>query len=325
VTTGWAIYAPMGFEARALRAGLRTAEGSGRTGGVVLRTGVGPRRARRAAGIRPAPSVVAIAGLCGGLRPDLRPGDVVVADDVRVDALTAGANPAPIRLPAAPVLAAALRRHGLTVHTGTVISTDHLVSGADRDRLAVTGALAADLESVWLLSGRTEAALACVRVIADPAPGGLLRPATLAHLRTALRTLPAVAAGLVEWAAATTVRRMLLTAPRTFCADPDDPAAADADVVLVLGSANSSNSRRLVETAQRSGTQAYLVDDAAGVDLRWLAGATTVGVIAGASARPRLVGQTVAVLRGLGARDIDEHVETTEDVRFTLPEEVRPA
>ena len=57
--------------------------------------------------------------------------------------------------------------------------------------------------------------------------------------------------------------------------------ADEADLVLVLGSANSSNSRRLVEVAQRAGTPAHLVDDVGAVDLRWLAGARTVGVTAG--------------------------------------------
>nr|WP_240942588.1 4-hydroxy-3-methylbut-2-enyl diphosphate reductase [Planosporangium thailandense] len=99
--------------------------------------------------------------------------------------------------------------------------------------------------------------------------------------------------------------------------------AADADVVLVVGSANSSNSRRLVEVAERAGAAAYLVDDAAGVDLRWLAGARTVGVTAGASAPPALVDEVVGALRGLGPQAVHERSDTVEDVRFTLPKEVR--
>ena len=67
--------------------------------------------------------------------------------------------------------------------------------------------------------------------------------------------------------------------------------AADSDVVLVAGSANSSNSLRLVETAQRAGTPAYLVDSAQDIELGWLAGASTVGVAAGASAPPAMVGR----------------------------------
>ena len=100
------------------------------------------------------------------------------------------------------------------------------------------------------------------------------------------------------------------------------PVAARSDAVLVLGSVNSSNSRRLVEVAQRAGTAAYLIDDAKDIDLRWLAGATTIGVSAGASAPPRLVDDVIEVLRALGVRDVTEHTATTEDVQFTLPKEV---
>ncbi|MGW4467162.1 4-hydroxy-3-methylbut-2-enyl diphosphate reductase [Micromonospora sp. NPDC004704] len=100
--------------------------------------------------------------------------------------------------------------------------------------------------------------------------------------------------------------------------------AAEADLVLVVGSANSSNSLRLVEVASRAGTPAHLVDDVGAVDLRWLAGVRTVGVTAGASAPPHLVDQTVAALVGLGAQAVRERTTSTEDVHFTLPKEKRP-
>jgi 4-hydroxy-3-methylbut-2-enyl diphosphate reductase len=99
--------------------------------------------------------------------------------------------------------------------------------------------------------------------------------------------------------------------------------AAESDVVLVAGSANSSNSRRLVETAERAGTPAYLVDDAGDIKLGWLAGASTVGITAGASAPPAVVSQIVAALSGLGPVDVSERVITTESIRFGLPKEVR--
>jgi 4-hydroxy-3-methylbut-2-en-1-yl diphosphate reductase len=98
--------------------------------------------------------------------------------------------------------------------------------------------------------------------------------------------------------------------------------AAAADVVLVVGSTNSSNSRRLVEVAEREGTTAHLVDDAGDVDLRWLAGAHRVGVTAGASAPPRLVDELLDCLRGLGPVEETETVAAEEDIRFTLPREV---
>jgi len=98
--------------------------------------------------------------------------------------------------------------------------------------------------------------------------------------------------------------------------------AGQCDVVLVVGSTNSSNSQRLVEVAERAGVAAYLVDDASDVRLDWIAGARTVGITAGASAPPRLVDELVGCLRGLGTVDVHEHHTVTEDVTFTLPREV---
>jgi 4-hydroxy-3-methylbut-2-enyl diphosphate reductase len=99
--------------------------------------------------------------------------------------------------------------------------------------------------------------------------------------------------------------------------------ADDAELVLVVGSTNSSNSLRLVEVARRDGASAFLVDDVGEVDLAWLAGVTTIGVSAGASAPPELVTELVTALGGLGRLDIAERSVTTETVRFTLPKEVR--
>jgi 4-hydroxy-3-methylbut-2-en-1-yl diphosphate reductase len=100
--------------------------------------------------------------------------------------------------------------------------------------------------------------------------------------------------------------------------------ARDADVVLVVGSSNSSNSRRLVEIAERRGTPAHLIDGAGDIDLAWLRGARTVGLTAGASAPPPLVTAVVDALRGLGPVEVLERQVATESVRFTLPKEVRP-
>jgi len=99
--------------------------------------------------------------------------------------------------------------------------------------------------------------------------------------------------------------------------------AADSDVVLVAGSANSSNSRRLVETAQRAGTPAYLIDGAEDIELGWLAGASVVGLTAGASAPPAVIGQIVGALSGLGPVEVSERVVATESIRFGLPKELK--
>jgi 4-hydroxy-3-methylbut-2-enyl diphosphate reductase len=98
--------------------------------------------------------------------------------------------------------------------------------------------------------------------------------------------------------------------------------AEQCDVVLVVGSANSSNSKRLVEVAERSGVAAHLVDDASDVRLDWISGANSIGITAGASAPPRLVDDLVRCLGGLGALDVHEHHTVDENVAFTLPREV---
>jgi 4-hydroxy-3-methylbut-2-en-1-yl diphosphate reductase len=98
--------------------------------------------------------------------------------------------------------------------------------------------------------------------------------------------------------------------------------ARDCDLVLVVGSANSSNSLRLVEVAQREGARARLVEDAASVDLGDLAGTGRIGVTAGASAPPRLVDDLLAALAGLGRLTVVESAGVAENLQFTLPREV---
>jgi 4-hydroxy-3-methylbut-2-en-1-yl diphosphate reductase len=99
--------------------------------------------------------------------------------------------------------------------------------------------------------------------------------------------------------------------------------AAESDLVLVAGSANSSNSVRLVETAQRAGIPAHLIDGPSDIELDWLAGVSTIGLTAGASAPPAVVEDIVTALGGLGSAEVSERVITTENIRFSLPKEVR--
>jgi 4-hydroxy-3-methylbut-2-enyl diphosphate reductase len=98
--------------------------------------------------------------------------------------------------------------------------------------------------------------------------------------------------------------------------------AAESDVVLVLGSANSSNSLRLVEVARRCGTRAHLVEDATSVRPEWLRGTRTVGITAGASAPPYLVDEVIGTLGELGPVQVEEREVARERVRFALPKEV---
>ncbi len=91
------------------------------------------------------------------------------------------------------------------------------------------------------------------------------------------------------------------------------------DVMLVVGSQNSSNSKRLVEVSRNSGIPAYLVDDSTQVDPAWIANASTVVVTAGASAPENLVEDLVAFLKTRGFGNLEEMHLKEEDVRFTLP------
>ena len=100
--------------------------------------------------------------------------------------------------------------------------------------------------------------------------------------------------------------------------------ARDADVVLVVGSPNSSNSVRLVEVAKDAGASAaYLVDDAGEIDDGWLAQARTVGVTSGASVPEELVAGVLGKLATLGFGDVEEVEAVSERMSFQLPRELR--
>jgi 4-hydroxy-3-methylbut-2-enyl diphosphate reductase len=498
------VCAPLRVEARALRRGLRTAGGDSDR---VVRTGYGPERARQHAdGLAAAPfGMLAVAGTGAGLVADLKPGDLVVGTEVGADGAQA------VALPSAPLLAGELRRAGLRVRTGKIVTVDHLVSGAERERLARDGAIAADMESAPLAAAAAGHPVAVIRAISDTPGKPLLHPRTVTGGLAALRSLRAAGAVLDQWAAAAGERRVLLAGPRSFCAGveraieivervldrqgppvyvrkqivhntrvvsdlerrgaifvdeldevPDgatvvfsahgvSPAvreeaaarglsaidatcplvskvhaearrfaddgylvalighagheevegtigeaprstvlvetaadvarlvppqqgkiaylmqttlaadeassiaeaittrfpdargprsddicyattnrqnavravAAESDLVLVAGSKNSSNSVRLVERAERAGTPAYLIDGPEDIQLSWLAGVSTVGLTAGASAPPAVVDEIIAAIAGLGPVEVSERITTTESIRFGLPREVR--
>ncbi len=98
--------------------------------------------------------------------------------------------------------------------------------------------------------------------------------------------------------------------------------AHDADLVLVVGSTNSSNSNRLVEVSQNLHTNSYLIDTADAIEPKWLDGVDTVAVTAGASAPEVLVKDVVEYLKGMGYGDVDEVEVMPENVRFALPPEI---
>jgi 4-hydroxy-3-methylbut-2-enyl diphosphate reductase len=488
------VCAPLLPEALALRPGVRDR-------GEVRVSGYGPERARRHAEKLAGENfgTLAVAGTGGGLTADLKPGDLVVATEVTDGIATT-------ECPSAELLAGELRRAGLAVRAGPVVSVDRLRGGREKARAASAGAVLVDLESAWLAAGAAGRPLAVVRAVSDT-PDRPLLPGGLAGGWRALRSLRAAGPALTRWAAAAG----LLAGPRSFCAGveraieivektldrygppvyvrkqivhnthvvagleqrgaifveelgqvpdgarvvfsahgvspavraeadrrgldpidatcplvakvhaearrfaadgylvvlighagheevegtlgeapestvlvqsaedvarlrPADPGkvaylmqttlsvdearevadalrkrfpearapgsddicyattnrqravqavAAEADLVLVAGSANSSNSLRLVETAERAGVPAYLIDGPDDIELDWLAGAGAVGISAGASAPPAVVGHIVAALAGLGPVEVSERVTATESIRFSLPKEVR--
>ncbi len=101
--------------------------------------------------------------------------------------------------------------------------------------------------------------------------------------------------------------------------------ASKCDLLLVIGSRNSSNSVRLVEVARDCGTEAHLIDNAGEVREEWLDGPRVVGISSGASAPENLVAELVEFFRARGVTDISEFDVITEDVRFMLPKQIRLA
>jgi 4-hydroxy-3-methylbut-2-enyl diphosphate reductase len=98
---------------------------------------------------------------------------------------------------------------------------------------------------------------------------------------------------------------------------------SEIDLLLVIGSRNSSNSNRLVETARAAGTEAHLIDDESEIDVAWLDGVETVGITSGASAPEKLVTRVCDWFRARGTTAIEPYRLVDEDVVFRLPVELR--
>ena|SRR5215471_8153924 len=95
------------------------------------------------------------------------------------------------------------------------------------------------------------------------------------------------------------------------------------DLLLVIGSSNSSNSNRLVEVARAAGVDSHLIDDETEIDGAWLEGVETVGLTSGASAPEYLVERVCDWFRARGVTDIEQHQMVDEGVEFRLPVELR--
>jgi 4-hydroxy-3-methylbut-2-enyl diphosphate reductase len=493
------VFAPMALEARAIRAGAPWSR--------VEKIGMGPRRAREAARLaHPTGQRAAlIAGVCGALTAELEPGDIVLATELRTDTKT-------LPCPDPTILAGVLRRGGLRVHLGPIVSSSGIVRGEQRRELAAAGALAVDMESAWLADTAPSQPLTTLRVVLDTPRYEFHRPArTAVAARRAFRALREASSLLEDWAQALGHREVVLAAPRASCAgvtravaiveralaqrgapvyvrkqivhnahvvgelerrgavfvdDVDEvppgatvifsahgvspavrasasgrqldvidatcplvakvhaearrfaagdyqivlvghedheevegtvgeapahtrviasieearaidlqdsdrvavltqttlavdetaaivdalrdrfpalavPASEDicyatqnrqdavraiaraSELILVVGSHNSSNSRRLVEVAERAGCRAQLVERAQDISPALLVGITRLGVTAGASAPESLVQEVVSALEGLGALTLRELTVATEETRFNLPPQVR--
>ena len=98
---------------------------------------------------------------------------------------------------------------------------------------------------------------------------------------------------------------------------------AEIELLLVIGSHNSSNSNRLVEVARAGGVESYLIDDASEIDESWLDGVEVVGITAGASAPEKLVDGVCNWFRARGVTDVEPYRLVSEDVEFRLPVELR--
>ena len=178
----------------ALRAGM-----PGTADAAVLRTGMGQQRAGRSvrnalAQRAYAPRALIYAGFGAAVRPGIRPGDILVASEVR-DALGERSE-----LPRCGALADALTRAGHTVHTGPLYTADRIVRGPQRTALHADGVFGVDMETAAALRALpAEVAAGAVRVVVDTPEQELLRPGTLVHGLRAWRVLRAAAPVLAAW------------------------------------------------------------------------------------------------------------------------------
>jgi 4-hydroxy-3-methylbut-2-enyl diphosphate reductase len=207
VTRPLVVLAPLRVEAAALRA-ARPRRAS------VLRVGMGRERAvaaaERARALRA--RALAVAGTCGAVDPALRPGDVVVATELR------GEGGARRACPGAHPLARALAERGLRTFTGPIGSAERVLGPDERAALWDEGVLAVDMESLWLAGANGDRPFAVARVVVEPAARRLLDPRTVVGGARALAALRRVLPALEQWAEATGPRRVLLAGPRSFCA-----------------------------------------------------------------------------------------------------------
>jgi 4-hydroxy-3-methylbut-2-en-1-yl diphosphate reductase len=168
-------------------------------GALVRKTGMGPHRARSAAGALAADPAarLLVAGFCGGLDAQSVPGEVIVAEEVYA-AEDEGHPEQRVRCELAGELVTRLTGRGLKVRVGNVVCVSRIAMGARRAQLLAGGAIAVDMESVWLAGAAGERPFGVVRVVLDSPSHELLRPQAVGGAWRAARALRRVAAALHE-------------------------------------------------------------------------------------------------------------------------------
>lgn len=191
------VAAPMRIEAALISSASRRA--------VVRKTGMGPKRSKAAAGgltgaVADA-SAMLVLGFCGGLDATSVPGEVIVAEAVYA-ALDEGHAEERVRCDLHGQLLQQLTGRGLKVRTGDVVCVSRLALGERRAELHAGGAIAVDMESVWLAAGAAERPFGVVRVVLDSPEHELLRVRAAAGALRAALALRRVAGALHDWSPA---------------------------------------------------------------------------------------------------------------------------
>ena len=184
--------APMRIEAALIASAARSA--------LVHKTGMGPRRSRAAAGAidSSAARALLVVGFCGGLDESSVPGEVIVAEQVYAAPDEGHAEePAPCDL--AGPLVGRLTGLGMKVRVGRVVCVSRLALGQRRSELHAGGAIAVDMESVWLAQGAAGRPFGVVRVVLDSPSHELLRPQAVGGALRAAQALRRVAGALHDW------------------------------------------------------------------------------------------------------------------------------
>jgi 4-hydroxy-3-methylbut-2-enyl diphosphate reductase len=189
------IAAPMGVEAALVASAAR--------GASVRKTGMGPKRSLAAAGglAVEAPAALLVLGFCGGLDQASVPGEVIVAEEVYA-AEDEGHPALHVACERSSELLAMVAGHGLKVRSGKIVCVSRLALGARRAELHAGGAIAVDMESVWLARGAGSRPFGVVRVVLDGPGHELLRLQAAAGALRAARALRRVAGALHDWAPA---------------------------------------------------------------------------------------------------------------------------